>query len=117
MAVIGTIAWIPRLYLHFECGILSVPLPGGVLDLKADALDTRGPKARRCGSAAFTTRAVGALLDAVLRLLAPAHVKEPRHLCRMPGVFVLFLCSVHLPGGDEIHAGAQHVLQNGSVGF
>lgn len=70
MAVIGTINMDYRsLYLHFECGTYLYRCPA-VLDLKADALDTLA-KSQEVRLSRIHHTAAGALLDAVLRLLAP----------------------------------------------
>ena len=69
-AVIGTINMDYRsLYLHFECGTYLYRHPA-VLDLKADALDTLS-KSREVRLSRIHHTAIGALFDAVLRLLAP----------------------------------------------
>ena len=69
-AVIGTINMDYRsLYLHFECGTYLYRCPA-VMDLKADALDTLA-KSREVQLSRIHHTAVGALLDAVLRLVAP----------------------------------------------
>ena len=69
-AVIGTINMDYRsLYLHFECGTYLYRCPA-VMDLKADALDTLA-KSREVQLSRIHHTAVGALLDAGLRLVAP----------------------------------------------
>ena len=70
IAVIGTINMDYRsLYLHFECGTYLYRCPA-VKDLKADALDTIA-KSREVVLGRIHHTAIGALLDALLRLVAP----------------------------------------------